>query len=487
MKRIILYILLPLVLLSCDSALEEKPVDRLAEETYYRNESDALSAIYSIYEPLRTYNNYGTVYLLEQEANADYAHGRGTYSSISEYAGLDATNISRVENVWIACYQAILRANIVLENIPAATMDEAKKGQLLAEAHFLRALTYYNLVRNWGGVPLRTATTDPSDMSRASVDEVYQLILDDLAIAEAGLPDKAEQFGRPSTWAAKTLQADVYLTREEWALAATKAKEVIDANKFSLVPVTTVADFENLFGPEVNGSSEEIFYLKYSRSADQGFQYLTYIHAETSIYSATGFRTVYGLKTSPLIATWSDADLRKELNLYSQYVKRNSTEVVVLPVNEPYQFRKFKDLSGVSPSTNGNDLPVLRYADVLLIYAEASAQANNGPTAEAYEAVNQVRRRAYGLPINTPDADVDLSGLDAASFRDAVLTERAYEFMIEGKRWLDLKRLGFDRLKALVLAGTGKTVKETHLLWPIPKAEIDNNALINPADQNLGY
>lgn len=486
MKKIILFLLFPVALMSCD-VLEEKPEDRIAAETYYRNEADALSAIYAIYEPLRGFNYYGTAYLLEHEANADYASGRGSYGSISNFIGLDPTNVGRVENVWVASYQAILRCNIALEKIPGTAMDDTRKKELIAEAHFLRGLVYFDLVRNWAGVPLRLRSDEPADIARASVDEVYAQLLSDLQTAEAGLPDKGAQFGRPSSWAAKTLQAYVYLTREQWKEAAEKAKEVIDSKKFSLVPVTTVDDFEKLFGPEVNGSTEEIFYLKYSRSADQGFQYLTYIHAESSVYSATGFRTVFGRGTSPLIANWSNDDLRRELNLYDKYVRRGATDVVVLPVNEPYQFRKFKDLSGVSPSTNGNDLPLLRYADALLIYAEAASQQNNGPTADAYDAVNQVRRRAYGKDIGKADVAVDLAGLDAAAFRDAVLTERAYEFMIEGKRWLDLKRLGFERLKEFILAGTGKTVIEKHLLWPIPKAEIDNNALINPEHQNKDY
>jgi hypothetical protein len=486
MKRIILFLLFPVAIISCD-VLEEKPEDRIAAETYYRNEADALSAIYAIYEPLRSFNYYGTVYLLEHEANTDYASGRGSYGSISNFAGLDPTNVGRVENVWVASYQAILRCNIALEKIPGTTMEETRKNELIAEAHFLRGLVYFDLVRNWEGVPLRLRSDAPADIARASVEEVYAQVLSDLETAEASLPDKGAQFGRPSRWAAKTLLANVYLTREQWEEAAEKAKEVIDSEKFKLVPVATVDDFENIFGPEANGSPEEIFYLKYSRSADQGFQYLTYIHAESSIYSATGFRTVFGRSTSPLIATWSDDDLRKELNLYGEYVRRGATDIVVLPANEPYQFRKFKDLSGVSPSTNGNDLPLLRYADVLLIYAEAASQQSNGPTADAYEAVNQVRRRAYGKDVDVSDPTVDLAGLDAAAFRDAVLTERAYEFMIEGKRWLDLKRLGFERLQEFILAGTGKTVVEKHLLWPIPKAEIDNNALINPEDQNKDY
>ncbi|MBT1705166.1 RagB/SusD family nutrient uptake outer membrane protein [Chryseosolibacter indicus] len=474
------------VAISCNE-LEEEPKDRLAEETFFKNRGDVLAAIYAVYDPIREFGNYGTVYLLEQEANADYGHGRGSYASISEYQGLDGTNISRVETIWAASYRAILRANIVLDNIAKVSMDENEKKAIIAEARFLRAFMYYSLVRNWGGVPIKRSKDDSEHTPRASVDDVYAFILEDLAIAETDLPSSQSEAGRPTKWAAKIFLADVHLTRGNWTVARDKAKEVIDSKLYSLVPVSTVADFEKLFGPDVITSSEEIFSLKYSRSGNQGFQYLLYIHAENTSYSPGGFRTVYGLANSPLIKNWSDSDLRKEFNLYSEYIHKTTGAVVKLPTNEPYQFRKFKDPAGVSSASNGNDLPIFRYADVLLVYAEAASLAGGNPTPEAFEAVNKIRRRAYGKDINTPDPTIDLAGLGMDDFRNAVLTERAYEFMTEGKRWLDLKRLGIDKLKQFVLEGTGKTVRDVHLLWPIPKAEIDNNDAIDVTEQNPGY
>lgn len=487
MKKILFIIAALAGLSSCKTALEEIPVDRLTEENFYQNATDARSATYAIYQAIRDYGYYGTIHLLEQEANTDYANGRGSYAIISEYQGLDGTNIGRVEGIWAVCYRAILRANIALERIPAIAMDETEKKTLLAEARFLRALVYYDLVRNWGAVPIRTSSEGSNDVPRSPIADVYQLILADLAVAEAELPATPGVAGRPTKWAAKTFLSDVYLTRGEWALARDKAKEVMEANVYSLVPVQTVADFEKIYGATAITSSEDIFSLKYSSAGGQGFQYLLYIHAENTQYAPPGFRTIYARQTFPLIANWNAKDLRKEFNLYGQYVNRTTGQTITLPANEPYQFRKFKDPASVAANASGNDLPIFRYADALLIYAEAASQATGSPAADAYAAVNQVRRRAYGVDINTPNTTVDLTGLSAQAFRDAVFQERAYEFMIEGKRWNDLKRLGVDKLKAIILAAKGKTVKESHLLWPIPKVELDNNGAINAEDQNPGY
>lgn len=486
-KRSILYILGIFLCIACSKTLEEIPHDRLSEENFYNTQQDAEAAVYSIYQPLRTGNYYGFVFPILLEAHSDYANGRGSYGPVSQYTNLDGTNIGRTEGVWAACYQAILRANIVLDKVPDIEMDEAMKNALFAEARFLRALAYFDLVRNWGGVPIRRLSEEPNDLARSTEDEVYQFIIEDLRLAEQGLPTQEPVPGRPTANSAKTLLAFVYLTMENWEGARDKAKEVMDAGQYSLVPVSEAEDFENLFGASVISSSEEIFSLKYSATGGQGFQYLSYIHAENSHYSPVGFRTIYAHGSYPLIGNWSDDDLRKEYNIYNQYINRNSGQLVTLPSLEPYQFKKFKDLASIAGNANGNDFPLLRYPDVLLIYAEAANQAEGSPSSEAYEAVNQVRRRAYGSNPGLANPEVDLAGLSQTDFREAVMNERAYEFMVEGKRWYDLKRMGRERVRQLIQEAKGRSVTDSYFLWPIPQVELDNNDLINAEDQNPGY
>jgi hypothetical protein len=136
----------------------------------------------------------------------------------------------------------------------------------------------------------------------------------------------------------------------------------------------------------------------------------------------------------------------------------------------------------------GNDRPVLRFADVLLIYAEASVMADNSVSTTALECLNKIKRRAYGFPSGAVSTvDYPSTGWSVDSFRNTVIQERGYELFMEGKRFFDLKRLGTARLKELVLANKGKVVKDLHLLWPIPLQELNNNPSITQQDQNPGY
>ena len=173
-------------------------------------------------------------------------------------------------------------------------------------------------------------------------------------------------------------------------------------------------------------------------------------------------------------------DLRKEFNLYTKYIGPNG-DSVSLPSSSPVLFRKFiSDPQGL----NSYSLPVYRFSEALLIYAEAASMQNGGPTPLALERLNMIKRRAYGYnptivsPIDYPD------GMSEAAFRDTVLQERAYEFILEGKRWWDLKRTGTVKE---ALAAVGKDFINARLLWPIAENEINNNPEIGQTNQNPGY
>jgi hypothetical protein len=333
------------------------------------------------------------------------------------------------------------------------------------------------MVRNWAGVPLRTEDnmTEP-DVPRSSVDEVYALILSDALFAEQNLPDNPTSIGRPTKWAAKTLLSEIYLNRGMWAESAARAKEVIDAAKYSLVPVSVPEDFQKIYGPEVVNTSEEIFYFKYNRQ--QGFGLVSYAHRATDQYKYFAGGGVYAQYTDSVansfIKTWDKEDLRKEHILYNVDIGLGPNSCL---------FRKFRD--PVS-SNAGNDYPWYRYADLLLFHAEAESRANDGPNAAAMESLNKVHRRAYGYDANVPSpVDFAVGDYDADSFIDLVVRERGYETMYEGKRWLDLKRLGIAKQRILEVKGI--VVAEAHMLWPIPNSELNYNKALTPADQNPGY
>jgi tetratricopeptide (TPR) repeat protein len=474
LNRILFLTACLICLTSCDDLLEESP-KAMVVETFFNNPDEVETALNAAYSPLRAGSGMST-YEATLDCSADYSYGRGSWAQISEYAALNDANISRVAGLWTQFYLSIRNANLVVKNTPAGSNME----RYIAEARFLRAFNYFQLVRCWGGVPLRTEENmSDVDLKRSSVSEVYDLIVSDLLRAEEKLPDSYTQIGRPTVWAAKTLLADVYLQLGRYAEARDKAGEVIRSDKFSLVPVSSVRDFqEKVFGPTLISTTEEIFYLKYARQSGQQ-NYMLWIlnHEKTGAYNFGGAYAIHGDAANPVYRNWDDGDFRKGLWQQVDFGVRPTTLVST----------KFCDTEAIDRNGGGNDDPVYGYSDLLLIYAEAANMAANGPTAEALEAVNQIRRRAYGkAPKTVSEIDFKLADYNVNSFLDLVIKERSYEFTMEGKRWLELKRTG--KAKEIIQAVKSITVADAHLLWPIPVSEINYNKALDPVnDQNPGY
>ncbi len=470
--------LVVLFVTACDEMLEEAPKS-VAVEVFYNTAEEVEAAVNAIYTPLRinTFANY----VATLECQSDWMYGRGSWDPLSQYQGLNDANITRVGGFWNGFYLAIRNANLVVSNAPkGSAISEADVKKYVAEAKFLRAFCNFHLVRNWGAIPLRTENNmAEKDLAKSSVDDVYALIESDLLDAEMNLPDTPSAIGRPSRWAAKTFLADVYLELKKYPEAAARAREVMQSGKYKLVQVASKTDFQyNLFGPEILTTTEEIFYFKYSRLDGQG-NYILWIsnHPSTDLFSYDGAYAVHGDKTNPNYVNWDEGDLRKKLWDNIDFGLGPNTLVS----------SKYVDPNAISQSGAGNDQPVYRYADLLLIYAEAAARSENAVSADALEALNNVRRRAYGFAPDAPsEVDYDAAGLTVTGFIDLIVKERGYEFLYEGKRWHELKRL--EKVNELILAGKGKTVAAKHLLWPIPLSEMNYNKGLNPeADQNPGY
>ena len=210
MKKI-LFILLPVFLLSCENMLDEVPKDFVSRANYYQNEADAQGAINGAYAALTPDFYGGITYYLMITLHGDYLNGRGSQAPISIVNQvLDQQNIGRANSGWSALYTGINRANAVLDNVPnIENISEEVRTRILVEAHFLRALAYFELVRIWGAVPLRTeesTATTPLEAPRAPESEVYALIIQDALAAESGLPiTVGDETGRASVWAAKML------------------------------------------------------------------------------------------------------------------------------------------------------------------------------------------------------------------------------------------------------------------------------------------
>jgi len=476
MKRIIYLLIISLGFASCEDLLTEKP-PRVATETFYTTADEIEAAIIPIYYELQRglRKNFQTI----PESQIDYGSAQGSYRSVFLFQGFDITNINRMSDVWTRIYMAIRDANLVIKNAPKseyATPAEIKA--FVAEAKFLRSFCYFQLARYWGPVPLRTID-NMTDLAvpREPLDNIYKFIVDDLKDAEVNLPDVPKMWGRPTKTAAKTMLTEVYMVMENYTNARSKALEVITSNKYSLVRVSKPNDFYNLYGVGVNGTTEEIFYLKYNR--DYGNEFAGMGHYNKSIYlNKHGNNGLFtDSVTNKFVKNWDRRDLRKSFNFYSSGNVNGSATTLF--------YKKFTDLA--TPDIYcAVDNPIYRYADLLLFYAEADCRVNNGPTDDGVEKLNMVHRRAYGLnPLTVSAIDFKKADYTKETFLDLVLKERGYETLFEGKRYLDLKRMG--KYASTILDAYGITINPMIMLYPIPLDEINFNDAIEQTDQNPGY
>jgi hypothetical protein len=308
------YFLLILVVVSCNKTLVEKP-KTVAVENFYNTAQEIESATNAIYEPLRGNNMVEQIVILD--AHTDWGYGRGSRADYNAMQGFNAANINNAGSRWNTFYLAIRNANLVIQNAPnGSSISQEDIDRNLAEAKFLRAFSYFQLVRCWGSVPLRTEENmTERDLAKSSVDDVYSLIVSDLQYAENNLPEVQTLVGKPTKYAAKTMLADVYLTLGKYSEAASEANDVILSNKYSLVPVTSKHDFQwNLFGPTIVTTPEEIFYFKYSRQPGQGNWILWVLsHPSTGNFNFGGAYAHYSDATNPFYISWNDNDIRKSL------------------------------------------------------------------------------------------------------------------------------------------------------------------------------
>lgn len=483
MKKLIVAMLV-FTCFACEDGLLERP-KAITVENFYNTPSEAETGIAAIYLPLRS--AFGAVYLATHEASTDYFVARDVMLQLSDFEGIEGPNRVALEDIWHSFYLSVRNANLVIKHVANGNeLTDVQKAGFTAEARALRALNYFHLVQNWAGVPLRTdQNMDVIELSKSTAGEIYDFILADLQFAENLLPDNVSRAGRLSKWGAKTILAHVYLVLGRYADAATKAAEVIEAGKYSLVAVSAADDFEQVFGAGTVNSNEEIFYLKYNRESPWGFpRYLT--GNNFSYLGLPGYYMISGRYEMKFYREWNNADLRKKYGVYDDQNVDGAFEYDDSREDLPNQIssRKFRDRTQQAAR---NDYPLYRYADLLLLYAEASCEQAGAPTPAGVDKLNMVRRRAYGYSITQPSpVDVNIADYDKASFIRLVFRERGYETHSEGKRWLDLKRASVG--KEIIREATGKTIADRHLLWPLPVMELNFNKAIHPVnDQNPGY
>lgn len=480
MKKYLALASTALLLAACnDRFLEQVPVSERSEANFYRTTDDYYNAVVGVYSTLKNGGLYGSgsgaiIAMTEIISdNTDLGVTRQAQNAASfemEDLLITITNAS-VTASWTGHYQGIARANAILDRLPNATIPEASKDRFEGEARFLRALFYFNLVRFFGDVQLVTSeVTSPyeaNDLLRSPAEEVYQLIIDDLKVAEEKLPTTIAnaEAGRASRWAAKALLGKVYLTRRQYDPAAAKLKEIIDSRAHDLQPT-----YAAVFSPTTSfaANREVLLAVQYvsgqiGQGADTWSNWAPFNAGPALLGPGGGGGGGFNRPTANLANAYESGDVRKDASLLTSYRNAQGRDVADAYV---VKFRQQGALSGDSDV----DFPILRYADILLMYAEALNET--GKTAEALPVLNQVRKRA-GL--------ANKMGLSQAEFRTAVEQERRVELAFEGHRWFDLVRTG---RYLPVMAALGYPVKDFHRFFPIPQREIDLNRALT---QNTGY
>ena len=412
--------------------LDEHPSSVIVASQFYKTASDANSAVNAVYstlnsDPAGDFPLYGRqLNLLVENASDNQVYSPSNTNPDVRALGTVTyiSSNSRVQKVWQQLYYGINRANIAIDNIPAIPMDTTLRQRLVRESKFIRGLLYFNLVRLYGAVPLvlhNPTTIDPTALlvGRTAVDSIYKQIVTDLKEA-TNLPKSysGTDLGRATGGAAHTLLAKVYLTQHDWSDALAQLNIVINGGYgYSLFP-----NYYDAFQKATKNGKEHIFSVQFETNlgAVNSTQYLS--------LSFTSFNTqtwpIDVPADSSLYKLFSAADTRRAVTFYSSVYNAATGQTVVF--NNPYvpYFNKFVDYSLTPVSTqaqSGINYPVLRYADVLLMYAEAQNELNDGPTTDAYAAINQVRTRA-----NVPNLT---GGLSQSDFRDSLFLERRKEFI----------------------------------------------------------
>ncbi|TAE48154.1 MAG: RagB/SusD family nutrient uptake outer membrane protein [Bacteroidetes bacterium] len=475
-----------LLLAGCsDRFLDKEPLGVLSSETFFQTEEHAVWATNAVYEHLRSWEVHvfsyvGLTDIISDDADKGSTPTDANFLSEIDNFTFDPGNVA-FSTVWTGYYRGIHRANIAIERIPEIDMDPDLKARLIGECKFLRGYFYFNLVRWFGDVPLITADLAPDEYEqpRTPSSEVYAQIIKDFEDASAALPKKSgyssEDLGRATQGAAQGMLARVYLSLGDYPKAASAAVDVIQSGEYSLYP-----SYADIFTRAGENSSESLFEVQATalETGGAGSQY----NEVQGVRGVPNLGWGFNRPSDNLITEYEFRDPRRDATIL--YVGELLPDGSAFVEDNPDIFNERYNQKAWTPAVtggNGNgagNIRILRYADILLIAAEALSQT--GEVSQALGYLNQVRFRARnGLTNILPD----VTTTDPAQLRDKIWHERRVELAMEQGRWFDLARQG---RAAAVLQGVGKTfVSGKHELLPLPQSEIDlsNDALI----QNPGY
>lgn len=553
-------LMIGLSLVSCEDVLDEKVYSSFTADNFYKDVASAELGMYGIYDVLATDELYGRGYLLYFHSGTDHERfwrqNRGLGDDLLANYQIQENN-EWVGKAWAEFYKGIYRANQVIERVtelrdeveniadpsPKELSDLGAYNNILGDAHFLRGFMYFELVKNWGDVPLRLSsniTIENLKAQRNSKVEVYEQIEKDMMLAVSLLPEAGhvKSPARISKGAAKGIFARIYLTwagapvhdTSKFEKATEQAWDVISSGQHGLnttiEKLTIGAPFDQYFPQvfknltdKVHEPRESMWEIQFSfvganrndASVLGGWHGVT--QHDNSSYERGAPRQFY-LPT--FYDTFEPGDsIRRDYSIAQFEIDRNDNFIPVGRNSLKWGAGKFRRylLNSYSPDKNYDviNFPVIRYADVLLMLAEGVNEtlANGGilPSGvsldDAYNAVNQVRRRARMLPIHQAAPSVDIAGASGALFRQQIRNERSWELCNENLRRPDLIRWGIlvETVKqtGAAMAASGFTkendylpalnIQEHHVLMPIPfSVEISQNPDVLITDpSNNGY
>lgn len=505
MKKTLIYTCLALSvsITSCDDFLKENPTGSLTTSSEVSSPEIARAFVDGAYSELGTFNNGGGGWGGNNASLTEFMTGKADGNSQTEaFKFYNLEYDSRgfyLDNWWAGLYSGIAKANLAIQKIgEISTLPAATKANMIAEAKTMRALYYFQLVRMYGDVP--KVTSLPSSLSeiqipKAPAKEIYdEIIIPDLLEAEKSSLIWRDGDGRASMGLIKSLLADVYLTyagypvqggNQYYAESAKRSKELIDNGAFQLF-----SEYTDMIKPANRNTQEFIYQIQHEK--DIRHNGLTPVTLPT-LRGIAAYSDEYGGLTprKEFVESFENGDKRtEEKQFFYTFYKGHPSDY---PAGDPrrdklelggYYIYKWFDQQAIDNDSKSNlNYTLYRYADVLLMYAEASNRAEGVPNAQALKAVNDVRARAKLAPITTTNMQ---------EFEEAVWAERYFELCFEGKMWFDMirtRKVRNDLTKKWdnFVGHTnvyGKTFAEKNLLLPIPKREIDNN---NQLRQNTGF
>ena len=481
--------LLAIYFVSCSDFLEKNPLDQISSEVFWQNEKEADMALAGVYARLRCWT-FG-----HKDGSFDVMAGDawGTVMSLAQ-GNIEPTSGSMVSTIYNDCFRGISSCNFFLDNIEKTPLDQSKLNKYKAEVQFLRALFYFTLTEHYGGVPLYTTpvTIEEALVKQSPKSAVIDQVITDLDFAIANLPNIAYSDGHAVKGSAIALKAKVLLHNEQWGEAATLANQIIQEGTYSLYD-----DFRTLFltvGQKDN--PEIIFSTKFlepdiTHNLDIRFSWHGVLNPRNDLVDS--YECIDGLpiETSPLYdpSNWRlnrDPRCLMTVKAHEDSVFNSSGQKMGFNYNNisgtgfnPVKYCNWDKLPIDYSTISDQDWILMRYAEVLLMYAEAKNEAS-GPDESVYSAVNQVRDRVDMPPI--PD------GLSKEQMRERIRHERRVELALEGRRYNDVKRwkTAEDYIPTIEDPGGAKRKFDPskHYLLPFPQSEMD----VNPnLEQNPGY